>query len=111
MKKITVLMLIFWLSAMLVPVGAFAGSSAPQPLKAPAGSWTEGSPPNRVDPAKPALLFVHGLNNSAEVWTNSNNDMLQRARDAGYRTAAINLYDANGTSQDICSKCSKPDEK
>lgn len=27
--------------------------------------------------------------------------MLQQARDAGYQTAAINLYDANGTSQDM----------
>lgn len=69
--------------------------------EAPARSWTEGSPPNRVDPAKLVLLFVHGLNSSAEVWTNSNNDMLQRARDAGYHTAVINLYDANGTSQDM----------
>ncbi|MBP1310545.1 alpha/beta fold hydrolase [Paenibacillus sp. 1182] len=101
MKKITVLMLIFLLSITLVPVGAFAGSTTPQPPKDPAGSWVEGPPPNRVDPTKPALLFVHGLNSSAEVWTKNNNDMLQRARDAGYQTATINLYDTNGTSQDM----------
>jgi len=41
------------------------------------------------------------LNSSAEVWTKNNNDMLQRARDAGYQTATINLYDANGASQDM----------
>lgn len=101
MKKITVLMLIFLLSVTLVPVGAFAGSTTPQPPKDPAGSWAEGPPPNRVDPAKPALLFVHGLNSSAEVWTKNDNDMLQRARDAGYQTATINLYDTTGTSQDM----------
>lgn len=101
MKKITVLMLILLLSVTLVPVGAFAGSTTPQPPKDPAGSWAEGPPPNRVDPAKPALLFVHGLNSSAEVWTKNDNDMLQRARNAGYQTATINLYDTNGTSQDM----------
>lgn len=101
LEKITVLMLIFLLSVTLVPVGAFAGSTTPEAPKAPAGSWVEGPPPNRVDPAKPALLFVHGLNSSAEVWTKNDNDMLQLARDAGYQTATINLYDANGTSQDM----------
>lgn len=101
MKKISVLMLMFLLSVIHVPPGAFAGSTTPQPPKEAAGSWVEGPPPDRVDPAKPALLFVHGLNSSAEVWTNNNNDMLQRARDAGYQTATINLYDANGTSQDM----------
>jgi len=101
LKKLTVLMLIFLLSVTLIPAGAFAGSTTPEAPKAPAGSWTEGPAPNRVDPAKPALLFVHGLNSSAEVWTKNNNDMLQKARDAGYQTASINLYDANGTSQDM----------
>ncbi|QDA27939.1 esterase/lipase family protein [Paenibacillus polymyxa] len=101
MKKLTVLMLIFLLSVTLIPADAFAGSTTPEAPKAPAGSWTEGPAPNRVDPAKPALLFVHGLNSSAEVWTKNNNDMLQKARDAGYQTASINLYDANGTSQDM----------
>ncbi|MGM1021809.1 MAG: esterase/lipase family protein [Bacillota bacterium] len=101
MKKITVLMLIFLLSVTLVPVGAFAGSTTPHPPKDPGGSWAEGPPPDRVDPAKPALLFVHGLNSSAEVWTKNNNDMLQHARDVGYQTATVNLYDANGTSQDM----------
>ncbi|PZD96059.1 alpha/beta hydrolase [Paenibacillus sambharensis] len=64
------------------------------------GSWTQGDRPPVVDPAKPAILFVHGLNSSAKVWYESN-DMYQQAFDNGYETAFINLHDISGTSQNM----------
>lgn len=64
------------------------------------GSWTVGAAPERVDPSKPAILFVHGLNSSANVWY-ENNDMYEQAYNNGYQTSFINLYDITGTSESM----------
>ncbi|WP_159882448.1 esterase/lipase family protein [Paenibacillus puerhi] len=64
------------------------------------GSWTSGTSPAAIDPNKPAILFVHGLNGSAKTWYDGN-DMYQKAYDAGYQTAFINLHDITGTSQSM----------
>ncbi|MBW7476605.1 alpha/beta hydrolase [Paenibacillus oenotherae] len=64
------------------------------------GSWSPGTNPAVIDPGKPAILFVHGLNGSAASWYD-NNDMYQFAYNSGYQTAYINLHDITGTSQSM----------
>lgn len=61
------------------------------------GEWYIGdTPPNLVSHA-PILLFVPGLNNTAQVFWEDNN-MYQTAHDAGYQTTFIQLHDAGGAS-------------
>lgn len=64
------------------------------------GEWYEGETPDNIRPKAPVLLFVHGLNSKAQVWW-EDNDLPEIARDAGYETAFIQLYDAGGESADM----------
>lgn len=64
------------------------------------GAWYAGAaPPNLLSNA-PVLLFVPGLNSTAQVFW-KDNDMYQTAYDAGYQTAFIQLHDAGGASADM----------
>src|SRR5699024_8851754 len=48
----------------------------------------------------PVLLFVPGLNNTAQIFW-EDNDMYETALEAGYQTAFIQLNDAGGESADM----------
>ncbi|CAM4383772.1 esterase/lipase family protein [Paenibacillus tarimensis] len=100
LRKFAVLLLsmVVLAGTSLVPANAGVVTN-PNPGGTP-GSWTQGDRPPVVDPAKPAILFVHGLNSSAKVWYEGN-DMYQYAFDNGYETAFINLHDITGTSQNM----------
>lgn len=63
------------------------------------GEWYVGSTPANLDPNKPILLFVHGLNSTAQVWW-EDNDMYQTAYNAGYQTTFLQLHDAGGYNED-----------
>lgn len=64
------------------------------------GEWYVGATPPNLNEDAPVLLFVPGLNNTAQVWW-KNNDMYETAYEAGYQTAFIQLYDAGGASADM----------
>lgn len=100
LKKVSSLFvaLILAVSALIAPVHA---GGLPNPdIGGVPGSWTAGNDPAAIDPEKPAILFVHGLNSSASTWY-QNNDMYQLAYDNGYQTAFINLHDVAGTAQNM----------
>ena len=64
------------------------------------GEWYVGAtPPNLIEDA-PVLLFIPGLNNTAQVWW-ENNNMYETAYEAGYLTAFVQLFDAGGASADM----------
>ncbi|MEK3735304.1 alpha/beta hydrolase [Paenibacillus sp. FSL M8-0334] len=97
-----------WMSLLLAGLITFSITTSPVQAGKPTnpntggtpGSWTVGAAPERVDPSKPAILFVHGLNSSANVWY-ENNDMYEQAYNNGYQTSFINLYDITGTSESM----------
>ncbi|SEQ15086.1 esterase/lipase family protein [Piscibacillus halophilus] len=64
------------------------------------GEWYTGTTPSNLDPNKPILLFVHGLNSTAQTWW-EDNDMYQTAYDAGYQTTFLQLHDAGGYNEDM----------
>ncbi|NEW06653.1 alpha/beta hydrolase [Paenibacillus sp. SYP-B3998] len=99
-KKVSSLLvaLVIVISVLTVPVQAGVITN-PNTGGVP-GSWTKGTNPAVIDPNKPAILFVHGLNSNSGTWYD-NNDMYQNAYNNGYQTAFINLYDITGTSQSM----------
>ncbi|WP_197046614.1 esterase/lipase family protein [Oceanobacillus salinisoli] len=64
------------------------------------GVWYRGATPSNLVSNSPVLLFVHGLNSTAQVFW-ENNDLYQTAHDAGYQTAFVQLYDAGGQNEDM----------
>lgn len=64
------------------------------------GEWYIGAEPSNPKANAPVLLFVQGLNSTAQVWW-EDNDMYQKAVEAGYQTAFVQLYDAGGASADM----------
>jgi hypothetical protein len=64
------------------------------------GEWYIGQPPSNPKPGAPILLFVQGLNSTAQMWW-EDNDMYETALQHGYQTAFLQLYDASGTSADM----------
>lgn len=64
------------------------------------GEWYIGSPPPNLRKDAPVLLFVQGLNNTAQIWW-EDNDMYETAYHAGYQTAFLQLHDAGGASADM----------
>ncbi|WP_124728182.1 esterase/lipase family protein [Staphylospora marina] len=66
------------------------------------GTWFLGATPPNADPSKPPIVFVQGMNGRAQDWWDETeyhglNDMYEKAYQAGYRTAFVQLYDAGGT--------------
>lgn len=100
MKKWMSLLLVALLTYSITAVPVQAGKPTNPNTGGVPGSWTEGTAPDRIDPSKPAILFVHGLNSSASVWY-ENNDMYEKFHSNGFQTAFINLYDITGTSQSM----------
>src|SRR5699024_437528 len=64
------------------------------------GEWYAGDVPENPVPNAPVLLFVPGLNNTAQIFW-EDNDMYETALEAGYQTAFIQLNDAGGESADM----------
>ena len=63
----------------------------------------EGATPPGLDPARPVIVFVHGLGGRASGWwSNTNyhghNDMYDAAYEAGYKTFFVDLLDVGGES-------------
>ncbi|WP_281887490.1 triacylglycerol lipase [Paenibacillus sp. YYML68] len=99
MKKLSSLFLFVLVALLILAVPAQAGVLNPTTGGTP-GSWTKGANPSTIDPKKPVVLFVHGLNGSAGSWYDTS-DMYQTALNNGYQTAFINLHDVTGTSQSM----------
>ena len=55
------------------------------------GYWFVGDPVEHPDPAKPPIVFVHGLNGSSSAWVDEN-DMAEQAWKNGYNAAFIDLH-------------------
>ncbi|ARU60965.1 alpha/beta hydrolase [Tumebacillus avium] len=91
------------LATLVAPQAAFAAAPAPI-LKndgaAKAGDWYVGATPPNVDYNKPVILFVQGLHSDYTTWYTSDG-FYDAAYNAGYRTAFVQLYDADGTGQDM----------
>ncbi|RIW35677.1 hypothetical protein D3H55_07285 [Bacillus salacetis] len=89
MKRLGLILLLLFL---ILPVSAHAGKigGKDDPGGVP-GQWYAGDTPGYVDPAKPVLVFVHGINSSSKTWWEDNN-MYQTAYDNGYETAFIDVH-------------------
>ncbi|QHZ45764.1 esterase/lipase family protein [Bacillus sp. NSP9.1] len=86
MKKMALVLLVL---LFLFPLGSHAGG-----FKGGGGDpgyWFTGDPVEKPDPAKPPLVFVHGLNGSSAAWFDEN-DMAEQAWKSGYETAFIDLH-------------------
>jgi pimeloyl-ACP methyl ester carboxylesterase/methionine-rich copper-binding protein CopC len=59
------------------------------------GDWYTGAIPPNVDYNKPVILFVQGLHSDYTTWYNSDG-FYDAAYNAGYRTAFVQLKDADG---------------
>ncbi|CAG9621582.1 esterase/lipase family protein [Sutcliffiella rhizosphaerae] len=86
--------LVFMLLAILLilPVSVNAGTigGKDNPGGIP-GQWYVGDTPSFIDPNKPVLVFVHGINSSSRTWWQDNN-MYQTALNNGYQTAFIDVH-------------------
>ena len=59
------------------------------------GNWYTGAVPPQASPNKPVLLFVQGLHSNYERWIGTDS-YYEAAYNAGYRTAFVQLKDADG---------------
>ncbi|MEO0422812.1 MAG: alpha/beta fold hydrolase [Pseudomonadota bacterium] len=64
----------------------------------------EGATPADLDPNRPVLVFVHGLNGTGEGWFGETmyygrNDMYDTAYAAGYKTFFVDLYDVGAEAE------------
>ena len=89
MKRLGLMLLILLL---VLPIGAQAGTigGKDDPGGVP-GQWYAGDTPSVIDPNKPVLVFIHGLNSSSKTWW-ENNNMYQTAYSNGYQTAFIDVH-------------------
>ncbi|MBY8832212.1 esterase/lipase family protein [Bacillus licheniformis] len=86
MKKLVLLMLVLLLVYPHVSkAGGFKGGGGDP------GYWFVGDPVEHPDPAKPPIVFVHGLNGSSSAWFDEN-DMAEQAWKNGYNAAFIDLH-------------------
>ncbi|PPA69321.1 esterase/lipase family protein [Jeotgalibacillus proteolyticus] len=94
-KRISVLaaMLMF---SITVPSAVSGGGFNPPGNSLVPGTISIGTEPPGLDPNKPVVVFVQGLNNDSALWY-VNNDMYNRAFQAGYQTAFVELNDSGGT--------------
>ncbi len=64
----------------------------------------EGATPAGLDPNRPVLVFVHGLNGTGDGWFGETmyygrNDMYDTAYAAGYKTFMVDLYDVGAEAE------------
>ncbi|UFJ40575.1 alpha/beta hydrolase [Brevibacillus humidisoli] len=101
LRKSAVLLFTFLFTLVLVSSTVFAGSVRII-IGTPGvpGTWYAGETPANLDPTKPVLLFVQGLNSAASTWWD-NNDMYETAYESGYQTAFVELNDSAGTPKNM----------
>ncbi|WP_078379960.1 lipase family alpha/beta hydrolase [Sutcliffiella halmapala] len=89
MKRLVLILLV---ALLVVPVSVNAGSigGKDNPGGVP-GQWYVGDTPSFVDPNKPPIVFIHGINSSSRTWW-ENNNMYQTALTNGYQTAFIDVH-------------------
>ena len=66
------------------------------------GEWFLGEAPKNRNPSYPPIVFVQGRNSSASSWFSETiyhglNDLDKVARDAGYQTVFLELFDSDDT--------------
>ncbi|WP_109690570.1 esterase/lipase family protein [Tumebacillus permanentifrigoris] len=90
---------------MVVPQAAFAAAPAPALHDdngyGKFGDWYTGAVPPNVDNSKPVILFVQGLHSDYTTWYNGGDNYYDAAYNAGYRTAFVQLKDADGGGGDM----------
>ncbi|KKC47725.1 alpha/beta hydrolase [Paenibacillus sp. D9] len=64
------------------------------------GNWYTGAVPSQASSDKPVLLFVQGLHSTYERWIGTDS-YYDAAYNAGYRTAFVQLPDADGPGGDM----------
>lgn len=64
------------------------------------GDWYTGALPSQASSSKPVILFVQGLHSNYSTWTGSDS-YYEAAYNAGYRTAFVQLKDADGGGGDM----------
>ena len=85
----------------VIAAPSMASAAAPAPAlindnaTAKFGDWYVGAIPSNVDYSKPVILFVQGLHSDYTTWYNSDG-FYDAAYNAGYRTAFVQLKDADG---------------
>ncbi|MBL0389076.1 alpha/beta hydrolase [Tumebacillus sp. ITR2] len=86
-------------AALNLPQAAQAAAPAPalhnDNATANFGDWYTGAIPSNVDYSKPVILFVQGLHSDYTTWT-ATDPYYDAAYNAGYRTAFVQLRDADG---------------
>ncbi|WP_227394880.1 esterase/lipase family protein [Jeotgalibacillus aurantiacus] len=96
-KPLSMFLAFMLLLSMAMPSAAFAGGfKSPGDANLVPGTILMGATPAYVDPNKPVVVFVQGLTNDSTVWY-TDNDMYNRAFQAGYQTAFVELYDSGGS--------------
>ncbi|MCZ8523951.1 MULTISPECIES: esterase/lipase family protein [Paenibacillus] len=89
------------ITAAVLAVPAAAGAAAPAPIlhndnpSANAGDWYTGAVPPGASADKPVILFVQGLHSNYSTWLGADR-YYEAAYNAGYRTAFVQLQDADG---------------
>ncbi|MBA4494802.1 hypothetical protein ACFO25_03360 [Paenactinomyces guangxiensis] len=84
------------------PMGNVKINALPPPSNVTTpGTWFKGATPPNYDPNKPPIVFVQGMHGKAQDWWSNTvyhgvNDMYEKAYNAGYRTAFVQLHDAAG---------------
>lgn len=88
------------LGGFTIPQAAFAAAPAPtlhnDNPTANFGDWYIGATPPNLDTSKPIILFVQGLHSDYTTWYNTTDGYYDAAYNAGYRTAFVQLRDADG---------------
>lgn len=92
-------------SALIAPQAVFAAAPAPalhdDNTSGKFGDWYTGAVPPNADTTKPVILFVQGLHSDYTTWYNSGDNYYDAAYNAGYRTAFVQLKDADGGGGDM----------
>jgi triacylglycerol esterase/lipase EstA (alpha/beta hydrolase family) len=98
-RKITKIAAAAVLSTLALPQAAMAAAPAPTLINdnpsGKFGDWYVGAIPPNVDYNKPVILFVQGLHSDYTTWYNSDG-FYDAAYNEGYRTAFVQLKDADG---------------
>ncbi|TGU79055.1 alpha/beta hydrolase, partial [Mesorhizobium sp. M00.F.Ca.ET.186.01.1.1] len=70
------------------------------------GDWYTGAVPPNASNSKPVILFVQGLHSTYNTWYTTDG-FYDAAYNAGYRTAFVQLKDADGTGGNMWTNGAK----
>ncbi|MGF7035654.1 pimeloyl-ACP methyl ester carboxylesterase [Paenibacillus mucilaginosus] len=100
------------MTAAALAVPSAAGAAAPTPVlhdENPSGNfgdWYTGAVPPGATADKPVILFVQGLHSDYSTWLGTDK-YYEAAYNAGYRTAFVQLKDADGTGGNMWTNGAK----